>query len=166
MKLDSLSFVDVPPSPLLPFYLGVSASFGRARVSWTQFPQHCAHLPYPLWSYGYFSMMHRAGWEFKGLKSESLKELPTFPTPCLCAYSFLPWSNFNKDYVTTWCWHSTSNIIPSVSRENVKTCVSIMLRLQFSTVKNQATLKLQAAFQSYSVIFLAFVFLELEFRHL
>lgn len=51
-----------------------------------------------------------------------------------------------------------SNIIPSVSRENVKTYVSITLGFQFSTVKNQATLKLQTAFQSYLVIFIAFVF--------
>jgi len=57
-----------------------------------------------------------------------------------------------------------SNIIPSVSRENVKTCVSITLRFQFSTVKNQATLKLHSVFQSYLVIFIAFVFLELAFN--
>lgn len=166
MKLGFLNFVHVPPSP--PFlFRWVQGSRGHSAPS----THGCTQHPYPSWSCGYFLMMNSQSWlRVKGLKSESLKELPTFPTLCLCAYSFLPWSNFNKDYVTTWCWHSMSNIIPSVSRENVKTCVSITLRFQFSTVKNQATLKLQTAFQNYLVIFIVFFFfffpLDIEFRHL
>lgn len=163
----SLHFVHALPFHFLPFYLlSILAAFCMARVSQAQFTQQPA-MPtasprlVKLWIFIYDA---RCWLSVKQLKSENLNELPTFPTPCLCAYSFLPRSNFNKNSVTTWCWHSMSNIIPSVSRENVKTCVSITLRFQFSTVKNQATLKLQAAFQSYLVIFIAFVFWEAKFR--
>lgn len=168
MKFVFLHFVHIPSYPLLPFYFGILATFGRARLSWMQFTQYPALYPASLPFMKLWVFLNNAqSWlRVKELKSESLKELPTFPTPCLCAYSFLPWSNFNKDYVTTWCWHSMSNIIPSGFRVNVKACVSITLRFQFSTVKNQATLKLQTAFQSYLVIFIAFGFLELEFRRL
>lgn len=166
MTLGFLHFVHVP---LLLFSLYITVSqlpvaVQRSRGHSSSSTQHCTKLLYPLCCYGYFLMMHMAErsrarvWKSKGVAS--------FPHPLPLCLQFLPWSNFNKGYVTTWCWHSMSNIIPSVSRENVETCASITWRFQFSAVKNQATLKLRTASQSYLVIFIAFGFLEVKFRRL
>lgn len=149
------------PFHFLPFYLlSVLATSCMARSHGLYSPS--SQLMHPasstlmkLWTFLYDAQC----WlRVKQLKSENPKELPSFPTPCLCSYIFLPWSNFNKDYVTTWCWHSMSSIIPSVSRENVKTCVSITLRFQFSTVKKSAILKLNSFEKQHLAISIAFVF--------